>query len=151
MPTHDEPERIKNATPSCLSTISGGWMKILRLLTHLLTRLRFFPYKTPHGPPAGPPAPTACVPPPPPPPPPPQPPPASSFLRSARPHNHPSPFVRTSELRRALKNLVYCDLTSVEYKRENHKHWEYSVERAMADLKVQTGQRQLRNQDKKSE
>ena len=34
-------------------------------------------------------------------------------------------------------------------KGENHKHWEYSVERAMADLKVQTGQRQLRNQDKK--
>ena len=40
------------------------------------------------------------------------------------PHNHPSPFDRTGELRRALKNrltqfsnLVYCDLTSVEYKR----------------------------------
>ena len=39
------------------STISGGWMKILRLLTLLLPRLRFFPYRTPHGPPAGPPAP----------------------------------------------------------------------------------------------
>ena len=32
--------------------------------------------------------------------------PASSFLRSARPHNHPSPFVRTGELRRALKNRL---------------------------------------------
>ena len=41
MPTHDELERIKNATPSCLSTISGGWMKILRLLTLLLPRLFF--------------------------------------------------------------------------------------------------------------
>ena len=39
VPTHDEPERIKNATPSCLSTISGGWMKIIRLLTLLLPRL----------------------------------------------------------------------------------------------------------------
>ena len=48
------------------STISGGWMKILRLQTLLLPRLWFFPYRTPHGPPAGPPAPTACVPPPPP-------------------------------------------------------------------------------------
>ena len=47
-------------------TISGGWMKILRLLTLLLPRLWFFPYRTPHGPPDGPPAHTACVPPPPP-------------------------------------------------------------------------------------
>ena len=39
------------------STISGGWMKILRLLTLLLPRLWFFPYKTPHGPSTGPPAP----------------------------------------------------------------------------------------------
>ena len=69
------------------STISGGWMKILRLLTLLLPRLRFFPYRTPHGPPAGPSAPTACVLPPPPPPPPP--PPASSFLCSARPNHRP--------------------------------------------------------------
>ena len=36
-------------------------------------------------------------------------------------------------------------------KGENHKHCEYGVECAMADLKVQTGQRQLHNQDKKSE
>ena len=35
------------------STISGSWMKILRLLTLLLPRLWFFPYRTPHGPPAG--------------------------------------------------------------------------------------------------
>ena len=34
----------------------------------------------------------------------------------------------------------------VNIKGENHKHCEYSVERAMGDLKVQTGQRLLRNQ-----
>ena len=37
-------------------------------------------------------------------------------------------------------------------KGENHKHWEYSVERAMADLKVQTRQSNFktktRNQSK---
>ena len=60
------------------STISGGWMKILRLLTLLLPRLWFFPYRTPHGPLAGPSALTACVPPPPPP----------------RPHPHRVFFVR---------------------------------------------------------
>jgi hypothetical protein len=111
------------------STISGGWMKILRLLTLLLPRLWFFPYRTPHGPPAEPPAPTACVPPPPPPPTPPHPR-RVFFVRrgpTTAPHNHrphPSPFLRTGELRRALKNrltqfwnLVYCHLTSVEYKR----------------------------------
>ena len=55
--------------------------------------------------------PTACVPPQPPPPA--LPPPASSFLRSARPHHRPhnhrphtSPFLRTGELRRALKNRL---------------------------------------------
>ena len=51
----------------------------------------------------------------------------SSFGEAPPPPNqspHPSPFVRNGELRRALKNrlaqfwnLVYCDLTSVEYKR----------------------------------
>ena len=71
------------------STISGGWMKILRLLTLLLPRLWFFPYRTPHGPPTGPSATTACVPLPPPPHTPP--PPASSFLRSARTHHRPQP------------------------------------------------------------
>ena len=38
----------------------------------------------------------------------------------------------------------------VNIKGGNHKLYEYS-DRDMADLKVQTGQRQLRNQDKKSE
>ena len=77
------------------STISGGWMKILRLLTLLLFRLRFFPYRTPHGSPAGPAAPTACVPPPPPPPP------ASSFLRSARPHHRQATATTTTVPTRA--------------------------------------------------
>ena len=94
------------------STISGGWMNILRLLTLLpfLTRnILCFPYRTPHGPPAETPAPPPV------------------FLRHPHPHPHPrqvffvrrgpttaphnhrphpSPFDRTGELRRALKNRL---------------------------------------------
>ena len=48
-----------------------------------------------------------------------------------------------------MERVFWCPWTT---KGENLKHWEYSVERAMADLKVQIGQRKFatktRNQSK---